>query len=337
MRISKPLIRIVRILFIIFFIQTFLFTIWKSDNHHNEHKICPLAEDNFTEEILGYTTRYTAPPEEKDTYMCVELLVAKHPQICIYDPKEDQYISSNLADTGTWEPVLVDKLIKWILNDPELAFIDLGANIGVYTLAVASLGRQVVAVEPSLPHMKRLQKSLYLNNFTHSVTLLRNAISSKRGKVSVTLLKDINRGNTIVEHKNDSTSCDNIKNCDNPDADAIVLNDLIEVINFQKAIMKIDVEGYEMHAFVHAEKLLNKVHIPIILMEWLWFAKNREPSVIQVDKSIPYDTEVNNFIKYLLNKGYRPYSTSMQYLEHRPWTRAWGTDVYWIYNIANVH
>ena len=38
--------------------------------------------------------------------------------------------------------------------------------------------------------------------------------------------------------------------------------------NFEKAILKIDIEGFEPFAFMHAEKLFDSIEIPIIFMEW---------------------------------------------------------------------
>ena len=275
-----------------------------------------------------YTVLYIDPPEPDDIFPCVTLKAAGNPPICIYTEKEDIYISASLAKVGVWESSNVANVIKWLRNDLNLGFIDIGANIGVYTLAVASVGRQVVAVEPSLSNIKRLQKSLYTGNLRDKVTLIKNAVSSKRGKVAM-LTSLTNRGATTIDQKKCNSESNETTNCENPEADAILLDDLLEVIPFTKAIMKIDVEGYEIHAFSEGKNFFNKVHIPIIIMEWMAFKKKTEQ---QVNKSISYEVEVGNFITYLVNMGYRAYDTSMLYIQGNDW-KDWTNDVYWIYEI----
>ena len=49
---------------------------------------------------------------------------------------------------------------------------------------------------------------------------------------------------------------------------AIQMDDLLEVIHFKKAVMKIAVEGDEHKAMSACSKLLGEVDIPYILMEW---------------------------------------------------------------------
>ena len=51
---------------------------------------------------------------------------------------------------------------------------------------------------------------------------------------------------------------------------AIFMDDLLEVIKFNKTIMKIDIEGSEHRAMFACEKLLRQIYIPYIFMEWMW-------------------------------------------------------------------
>ena len=38
--------------------------------------------------------------------------------------------------------------------------------------------------------------------------------------------------------------------------------------NYEKAILKIDIEGFEPYAFTNAKKLFDLIEIPIVYMEW---------------------------------------------------------------------
>lgn len=49
----------------------------------------------------------------------------------------------------------------------------------------------------------------------------------------------------------------------------ILLDDLLEVVTFDRAVIKIDSQGFEHRSFQHAEKLLDAVYVPYIYMEWL--------------------------------------------------------------------
>ena len=61
-----------------------------------------------------------------------------------------------------------------ILN--TILFADLGANIGMYTVTVANLGRKVVAVDASLQNLAYIDQSLHINSNRENVTLINNAV-----------------------------------------------------------------------------------------------------------------------------------------------------------------
>ena len=52
-------------------------------------------------------------------------------------------MSHDLAYTGLWEPHVLYDFQDVLLRDSSLGVIDIGANIGVYTLLPAAMGHQV--------------------------------------------------------------------------------------------------------------------------------------------------------------------------------------------------
>lgn len=60
---------------------------------------------------------------------------------------------------------------------------------------------------------------------------------------------------------------------------SILMDDLLQVIEVKRAIMKIDIEGHEYEAFQHADKLFTKVDIPMVFMEWNWIGHNPNPKI----------------------------------------------------------
>ena len=107
----------------------------------------------------------------------------------------------------------------------------------------------------------------------------------------------------------------------------IFLDDLLEVVTFSRAVIKIDSQGYEHRTFKHADKLLDSVYVPYIYMEWLlmkemYMAGNHTSE----DK-----TSVTNMIKLLLNRNYRPYmldAHGAKVLDPNRWFD-WPFDIVW--------
>jgi len=98
---------------------------------------------------------------------------------------------------GYWELSSVQYLMDCLKEDERLEFIDIGANIGAYTLAVAHMKRRVVAVEPNQETLRRLSRSIYLGNVSEYVTLVSNAVSDRH--TTVRMRQDpMNRGDASI-------------------------------------------------------------------------------------------------------------------------------------------
>src|SRR5512144_1629305 len=106
------------------------------------------------------------------------------------DPR--RYIDARIID-GTFEIDTLRHIVKDILR-PGDTFIDVGANIGWYTLfgarAVGTSGR-VIAVEPELRARNRLRKHIdwYLENHDGDVSIVEQALSDSAG-VACLYVKD---------------------------------------------------------------------------------------------------------------------------------------------------
>lgn len=94
----------------------------------------------------------------------------------------DHALLACLVDTGEMERgtrLLIEKILK-----PGDVFIDVGANIGMHTLAAARAmqGRgKIVAYEPFEPTCKLLGNSIWLNGFSNLVEIHHAAASNKTG------------------------------------------------------------------------------------------------------------------------------------------------------------
>ena len=90
---------------------------------------------------------YDWSKEHNTSYNCPNMKISQEnikPKICLYPPEHDIWISKVIIQTGVFERALVEFYVGKLLKNPDLAVIDVGANIGVYTLLAAAMGRQVI-------------------------------------------------------------------------------------------------------------------------------------------------------------------------------------------------
>jgi hypothetical protein len=103
--------------------------------------------------------------------------------ICIHEPKFDKHVSKQLETNGLWEPNIVRSFIKQIQEVSDAQFIDVGANIGLYTLIAAKYNRSVIAIEPLHENIVRLHKAAHLEQVQSNIVVLVNAVSNERKQV----------------------------------------------------------------------------------------------------------------------------------------------------------
>ena len=105
------------------------------------------------------------------------LIILQFPvTFCVKPPEEDAYVSTRLAMGRGWEPELVSKVMEAMALHPEAVFLDLGSNIGAYTLPVASMRRRVVAVDMMRDNLAYIKTSLNQSGLQGYVELVNNAV-----------------------------------------------------------------------------------------------------------------------------------------------------------------
>ncbi|BFY99130.1 hypothetical protein BsWGS_02170 [Bradybaena similaris] len=163
---------------------------------------------------------------------CVRLKVpqsATPTKICVHYPQDDNFISNRLRDTGIWEQELVSQMEAFFQNNPDSQLVDLGCNIGAFTMFAASLSKPVLAVDILPSNLALIQLSIALNDETleevdrgantevmhqpgHNrktrpkyydlITTVHNALYSRHAKMYVYLKDDLNLGGTEVKELN---------------------------------------------------------------------------------------------------------------------------------------
>ncbi len=132
---------------------------------------------------------------------------------------------------------------------PGDLFVDVGANVGSYTIWAGDLGANVIAIEPAPDTCIRLQENVTMNGYP--VEIVRAAASSLNGAARFTTDRD------CVNHLD-------------PLGDATVLTvELDEIIGSRTVDgMKIDVEGFEIEVLEGCRAALAAGRIRLLQLEW---------------------------------------------------------------------
>ena len=130
-------------------------------------------------------------------------------------------------------------------------FIDVGANIGAYSILAASqIGCKTIAFEPSEKNYSILQANLHLNNLQEFIEIHNLALGEK------------NETKTIGT-KGALTYITNNQNLDLQKIEIQRLDDFAEYAQ----IIKIDVEGFEEFVLKGAEQVLNHPDTHAVILE----------------------------------------------------------------------
>jgi FkbM family methyltransferase len=103
----------------------------------------------------------------------------------------DQCISRRIREQGIWEPIETSLVLRWLR--PGDVFVDVGANIGYFSLLAASVvGPQgaVFAFEPDPDNYRLLLANAKLNQLAERLTAIEAALSDADGEGRLYLSAD---------------------------------------------------------------------------------------------------------------------------------------------------
>lgn len=226
--------------------------------------------------------------------------------IFIHSPNEDRMISAYVRDYGTWEEDLLNQTGQFLLHHPDITFVDLGCNIGVYTLFVAKLGIKVVSVDPVKNNLRLLSKSLDAGGISENVTLILNAMSDEYKTVSIDIPKENIGGAHIAG---------DIK-VESDGVETILIDDIIPYVKTDKTFLKMDVEGHEWNILNGGNRFFQIKNVKAILMEWVHHRHQSNGKLI---------------VDYLIKNGMLPYTDiSMTRILDPDSYYMWPENIFWI-------
>jgi len=155
------------------------------------------------------------------------------------------------------EPVEFAFLSRFL--DREMICVDVGANIGTYSLFMAKRVKQVFAFEPQLQSSNRLIESSVTNNLLN-ITVIQNAVSSHHAKLRLSLVGD-DSAKTFTTSIGDGTT--NLADT----VEAVSLDEYFTANPVERIdYIKIDAEGAESEVLLGSKKIL-KTYKPIVQLE----------------------------------------------------------------------
>jgi FkbM family methyltransferase len=191
------------------------------------------------------------------------------------------WIEWNIFFKGYYAPDL-SMCIKRLIQ-PGMQVVDVGANVGAYTLIMAKQAGEsgnIVSFEPNPEIFQRLQENIVLNQFEKRVTLKQIALSDKRGEEILWLPRadHFHRGisslNRYVETLTEQIPVKVEK-----------LDDIFVGLGTNRLdFIKIDTEGHDALIINGAADVINRFR-PIIVFEANYLAHSEAETILEKTRS----------------------------------------------------
>jgi FkbM family methyltransferase len=195
-----------------------------------------------------------------------QLRGGKNPELTIEAPGGATFVLSawqNWTEYEFWKAHKIleehSRVITAALAKSGNVCLDVGANIGLYSLFIAACGaKKVYSFEPAKGNFDRFLKNIARNlALSKKIVPIQKAISDTNQQLSV-YFNEVCPGLTKVGVENNSS-----ESCSAISLDEFCLNESLHHVD----LLKIDVEGFEMHVMAGCKDLLKAHRIEVIFFE----------------------------------------------------------------------
>jgi FkbM family methyltransferase len=198
-------------------------------------------------------------------------------RMCTHDPARDTQVSHYLHARGSW--VAAEELAAFlqVACSPTRPFmLDVGSNIGSYSVPAAALGCHVVAFDPAVENLGRvvesvrrlgvaaLERAAFYNNFVGAVHSHRSVVTNSDNMGGTTF------GRTALDPHSPGSN-----------ASFVVLDELFSLPSrplspltglpmapSEVGFVKVDAEGCDIEIFFRAQRLLQEGRVPFLTIEF---------------------------------------------------------------------
>lgn len=194
----------------------------------------------------------------------------------IFCYQQQDAVSNSILHSGSWESGTSDMLLDTVqkacnrLSIPkeDAIFLDIGANIGWYSLLFAAAGYPVISFEPMQANEQLFRRSICSNSgFQQRLTYHTDMLSSAPYKNCTMMSGDDNFGDGIV-------SCDQNLHLETgyhvreTGMDMTTLDIVLADLHHPVFMVKMDVEGHEGHVLQGATKTILQAQVPYVMFEF---------------------------------------------------------------------
>jgi FkbM family methyltransferase len=189
-------------------------------------------------------------------------------------------VSNSITAKGFWEIEHPSDmaLMGGVTLPQKGTLLDIGANVGYYSLLFAHHGYRVIAVEPMTRNRRAIEASLCLNpDLKRYVTVIAAALVAPE-EVALThcVIRSSNETTNIGNGILTCGSSDEVKLCIGGDDNCEVVP--VETLDTALAkanpasvdVVKMDVESYECNVFAGGHTLFEKYHPKLLQVETEW-------------------------------------------------------------------
>lgn len=189
--------------------------------------------------------------------------------VALHNEEYDNVRWKTIMQEGKYyEEEVHERFVKILANAPASVVVDIGSNIGYYTLLSAALGHTVISFEPNPANIMRICDSLRLNDYRDKVHVFQNAVSDQPGEMRLFVPR--NPGAATIKNMNEKIEAD----ADHQAITKVVTLDMFareqgwfDRKDFAISLLKIDVEGKDPHVVLGASKLLSSGKVKNVLTE----------------------------------------------------------------------
>jgi len=197
-------------------------------------------------------------PTKEDVF--VETTTPEPFSMNIHDPSKD-VVSSHIHRNGCWECDHVRGMLEALEAHPRSYFLDVGGNIGMWTLTAAAAGIPTVTIEPSVENYSRICKTVHRNGWQNSNRFHLLTVGASDAAATFRLnVPSGNKGGTSLVAAAEA----------DPAAEGVIQTVPIDSLHLptdRPVVMKVDVEGHELKALLGARGFLRTVNLVYLAIE----------------------------------------------------------------------
>lgn len=177
---------------------------------------------------------------------------------CVED--DDTAFTPNLVRDGFWE-AWVTVWAQRQLRESDL-FVDVGANVGYYSLMAASLGCFVLSFEPNVGLHQYINRAAAASGLEDAIDLRSAALGERAGTAQLFVPQGHSGAGSLVAHSEDAAETLAVS--------VVGLDEFVaENPRYGRPrLIKVDAEGAEPAIWRGAQRLLSQSPETIVLLEW---------------------------------------------------------------------